>query len=686
MPRQPVSLSSRSVPAFLLLLSLIIYGLLAVEQGFYWDDWAKLLVARLYGLQAYFAYYSSDRPLSAWTHILLTPLLGYSPLAWQILGVLLRWLSAWGMWWALNGLWPQARLQNLAAALLFLVHPAFLQQPTMVTFHQQWVQYVLFFLSLGAMFYAVRARMEDANLARFRVLTGLGLLALFLQVSITEYFFGLELIRPFCLWFLLAPFYLRVARRLLAITAHWMPYLSILIVFWVWRVYFMPLSSEDPHQIRTVFSFIQQPLETLMNLVNTIFVDMVHILINSWGRLLVLPIMNETPFVLLSYAIGAACSALIVLYFSVLQIPAVEPASEKHGWRQPMLVIGFIAALLGPVPAWITGLQVLDDFHSDRFALPAMFGASLLLLVVIDWLAQKRMQKTVLVAVLVALAISSQLQAQNEYRWDYTSQNHFYWQLSWRAPGLEAPTALFFETEPFSNQGLFSTSSAVNLLYPQPEGQKGLAYWVYTLTPRYQHAPDSFQVDLRTNFRTLLFEGTMPNSLLLYNDPRHGSCLWVLSQRDRKHPHLSALIKDFLPISNLDRIQSIDASAEYPPNDLFGPEPEHTWCYYFEKADLARQLQDWDLAASLADEALARGYSMSKSGSNSPYEWMPMIEAYARIGRMQEAAELTLAAVQLDGGYHAMVCELWADPASPWRAHPQKGKVLSALNCAGKNP
>ena len=123
--------------------------------------------------------------------------------------------------------------------------------------------------------------------------------------------------------------------------------------------------------------------------------------------------------------------------------------------------------LLGPVPAWITGRQVVFDFHSDRFAMPAMFGAALLLAAGIEWLAQRRVQRAVLAAVLVTLAVGLHLRAANDYRWIWTSEQRFFWQLAWRAPGLKAPTAIFLESEPFPNQGLFSTSAALNLMYPQ---------------------------------------------------------------------------------------------------------------------------------------------------------------------------------------------------------------------------
>ena len=38
---------------------------------------------------------------------------------------------------------------------------------------------------------------------------------------------------------------------------------------------------------------------------------------------------------------------------------------------------------------------------------------------------------------------------------------------------------------------------------------------------------------------------------------------------------------------------------------IYGPQPKHGWCYYFEKADLARQMGDWKQVAKLGDVAFA---------------------------------------------------------------------------------
>ena len=276
----------------------------------------------------------------------------------------------------------------------------------------------------------------------------------------------------------------------------------------------------------------------------------------------------------------------------------------------------------------------------------------------------------------------------NDYRWIWTAQQRFLTELSWRAPGLKAPTALFFENEPFPNQGLFSTSASLNLLYPQsvsqgqPLGYLGLR--PAPALPARARLVHTFGVS--TTFRTLTFQGSTPNSLLLYKDPRFSNCLWVLSERDQGHPYLPELVRAFLPISNLERIDPNPAAPANPPTGLLNAEPENSWCYYFEKADLARQQGDWQQAASLADEALARGYSPDAPASNSPYEWLPFIEGLANVGRLEEAANLTRLAFRRDHYYQAMLCRLWTqdleDSRGSGETQPYLEEMLAELGCA----
>ena len=59
------------------------------------------------------------------------------------------------------------------------------------------------------------------------------------------------------------------------------------------------------------------------------------------------------------------------------------------------------------------------------------------------------------------------------------------------------------------------------------------------------------------------------------------------------------------------------------PN-LFGREPDRGWCYFYQKAQLARQQRDWAAVSSLGEVALSQGLA-----ANDPMEWLVFLQAFA---------------------------------------------------------
>jgi hypothetical protein len=92
-----------------------------------------------------------------------------------------------------------------------------------------------------------------------------------------------------------------------------------------------------------------------------------------------------------------------------------------------------------------------------------------------------------------------------------------------------------------------------------------------------------------------------------------------------------------------------------PPAEVYGSEPPRNWCYYFEKADLARQERDWESAAALGDQAFALG-----DYPNDAMERFPFIEAYAHTGQWKRALELTRDTRDIAPLYAQLGCKLWA--------------------------
>lgn len=674
-------LSDQFAPLLFLCICAACFGILAPTLGFYWDDWAKTLVNVLYGMQGYWDYYASDRPYSGWTHILLVTLFGNGRVTWQLINLALRWAGVTAMWWSLTRLWPRARFEISLAAALFAVYPVFTQQAAAVTFHQQIMQYALYFVSMGLMIEALR------HPRRYWLFTIFSLLVQAVQLTVTEYFVGVELLRPFFIWFLLAEKEPQLLPRFKKTLRAYIPYFLFIAAYVYWRMFLFKLPNADPHQITMLQSLLQNPVAALPQWFETVLVDSMYVILGSWAPAVGMGISADiVPSGWFSWAVGALLAGLMGAYYYLTHSKALD-GPDQNRWILQAIPLGLMTVLLGCMPAWVTGRSVLDDYHANRFALPAMFGAALLLVALIIWLARTRWQAVLLTALLVGISGSYQVRMLNEYRWLWSDQQDFFWQLYWRAPHLEPGTALLFQKEPFPNQGLFSTSSAANLLYPQPEGWEKMAYWVYTLEPRYLgKLPEEASPNLNSTFRSLSFSGKLNESIVLHNDPAYSNCWWVLDRRDQLHPYLPDILKDYIVVSDLSQIHVLIGEDRQPPADLFGEEPAHGWCYYFEKAELAYHVQDWEGLAELGRDALAAGYAPDQTASNVPREWLSFIEAFARTGDMETASALSEASFNRDPEYQPMLCSVWNHLTEDDLAGVKDAQAWSTLGCAETDP
>jgi hypothetical protein len=120
------------------------------------------------------------------------------------------------------------------------------------------------------------------------------------------------------------------------------------------------------------------------------------------------------------------------------------------------------------------------------------------------------------------------------------------------------------------------------------------------------------------------------------------------------------------------REQILDASNAVMPG-IYGPEPEHSWCYYFERADLARQLGHWDEVASLGNQALKLD-----DHPNNPVERFVFIEGYAHTGNWERALKEYVA---------PLLCRLWKRIETETTDGVDRAEAISeSLNLFACNP
>jgi hypothetical protein len=338
-------------------------------------------------------------------------------------------------------------------------------------------------------------------------------------------------------------------------------------------------------------------------------------------------------------------AVVVILYLMRLgsntETESSSTISVQERWPKQAITIGLIAIVLGGLPLWFANRQVHLGDNSDRYTLAMMFGACIFLAGLIHLVLKSRFQQMALVSILIGLAIGFHFRNADHFRRDWSTQKSLFWQLSWRVPGLQPNTSILIDEPPLLLPNDYALAAPVNFLYDPKHSSAQLNYWAFNLSKDLgEKVPQLAEgVHLKRMANSLSFEGSTSNSLVAWFSPP--SCLRIVDPARDEIVRLSPLTRVAQPLSHLDRILTNPVSQARPPADIFGPEPEHCWCYYFEKADLARQMGNWQEVAQLGDEANRSGL---KPGDLT--EWLLFVEAYANMRRYDDARKAAAFASQ----------------------------------------
>ena len=629
-------------PLALLSIGVIAYGLIIPSLGFYWDDWEGVYLYYMHNPAISFQFYNA-RPVGAIAYLILFPVAKMTPIVWQIVAFLLRLGGILFIYYTLNLVWPaRQRLNQWMAALLF-VFPGFLEQPVSVAFSQHLMTYLFFTCSLFLMVLALKKSRY------FWLWMPLSILLGGLQVFMMEYFVGLEIIRPILIWFTLRSGQKGKSSKVIWKTLlYWSPFLLVLLVYLYWRLAYLPSTlSDDPNSPLFLQSFIAAPLTGLFSLLAKIYQDSLTLLFYVWPKAFLDPAKMDisTKRVWITWLCGAIACIAFSLYNNYHQ---PNEQDDDHSSAQ-LFLLGVVALLFGTLPVWATGDQVSGGKWSERFTLAPMLGAVILVVTFIDWLFRTHRQKQVLLTILLGVSISGQMYNQVVFRNDWEKQREIYWQLHWRVPSLKAGTVLFGRGTFTDKSSYYDGFYTINLLLDgTARVNPNYAYF-----DTYHLALDDYVpgFPLNQSFNAIRFSGNTSQAIVFDFSVR-GSCVRVLDSIYRDDPDLSSSVADLFDISDVSNIQF--APDPDPNPAIFGKAPPQTWCYYFEKADLARQRQDWETVLQLKAEADEHGYGPDLAG-----EYLPFIEAYARTNHWEEAYLLSQTARGIGEGTGMALCNAW---------------------------
>ncbi len=655
-------------PVALLVIGFLTYGYAMTSLGYYWADWEIVMFTKL-NSALQFAFYAEDRPFP-WTYRLIYFLIGSKPLGWHIVTLLIRWAGTLFFVYALSLIWPRYKNHFLWLGALLLVYPGFLQQSQSATKARHIMTLLLFALSIYLMALAV----QRPKWARW--LFPLSWLATFTHLFTTEYFAGIELIRPVLLWILIVGDNKRNLQYLRRVALTYLPYFLITVFYYWCRFIYFPIIFQTMSRIGNIDStlggFRTDFIGSFLNLFSRALMDLIYSTLQVWVNAI-------TSFIGFSFQSKVAWFAFGLGIVLVVAFAFFHTTDEKevpgHSSPAPIFVVGFLSFVLGALPIWAIGKETSTGGWNDRFALAPMLGAGLMVIALLIWFVRPSGQKLIL-SFLLVFSIAAQVWVVNDYRHDWDTQLDYYWQLYWRAPALQPGTALFTFEQPSPSVTDFSHAGfALNVLYHYQTEDGLLPYWFFASRFHFQYEPGD---PIKYTLRSLEFRGNTSEGISVLHQGG-GACLRVLDTVYANDPYFTEGQDILIPISNLSRIIP-DPVAGPPDPDIFGPEPVHTWCYFFEKADLARQIKDWNTVIALYKQALHKGLAPDYGA-----EYIPVIEAYAQTGDWKQAYDLTLLAQRKGQGLNKMLCANWSRLSKLPSADPQLVEQINqSLSCSNR--
>ena len=633
-----------SPPLVLAIVAVLAYGLLIPQLGFYWDGLAMSWIRYQLGPEAMARYFSTNRPVWGLLYQLTTRLIPQVPIYWQVFALFWRWLAGLLVWAILRELFPEKPRLALGTALLFLLYPGFNQQSGAYLYSH-------FFIVLNFFLYSIYLMLR-AQKDLFWRRTILGMLFSALNLWMHEYFFVLELVRPAVIWVKLRKEDLEIPEHLRRTPWEtvktslglWAPYLAVFVAAVLSRLFIFN---------NQIYEIGGSGVGTMpFNILTTIPTSLWTVTVAAWGQAFRLPdLATDGPRTTLVYgAIALVVYGAVIAALFGRQAEETKRSDNRDAFWA--MGLGVFILLVAGWPFWLTGVPVSLGYPANRATLSFMLGVSLLIAGLLSLLPRRL--DWILLAVFVALAAGRQFQWSNEFRRDWNAQKNLFWQMTWRAPGLE-PGTIVLMNEELSYYADNSLGAPLNWIYAPDNHTDHVDYVLFYPTNRLGGALTSLEPGQPISYDYLAgqFEGNTSQVVVFYYAPP--GCLRLLDPQIDPYNRLipdDSLLREAAKLSTTMPI--LDEPLARMPK-IYAPEPVHNWCYHYEQADLARQLGDWEQVVALGNQAFKLD-----DYPNDPLERFVFIEGYAHVGEWERALEYSQISYNVSKNYVGpLLCRLW---------------------------
>jgi hypothetical protein len=653
------------------LTTVLTYGLEIPKLGFYYDDWYLLWSGQSRGAASLVSLFSTDRPFMGVVYSVIYRFLGDTIINWHLYALLWRFIGGLAFFWILRLIWPNQKYLTTLMTVLFMVYPGFLSQPNAGTKQNHLYGFGTALLSIAFMLQAIKT----GNMAWKIVCSLLSVVLAVNYLFVYEYMIGLEGMRLILLGLILYQMgntkFIPLAKET---SKRWWPYVLVAAGFLYWRLFIFVGARNATDVSKLTGNYLNDMRHMVIRLVLETGKDFLGTSMFAW---FVHPyqLLSEALYSNLGVALLTAgvVIALVLLYlFLIKRWWGVDyDQEEKPNPIKEFIWLGAIIIVCAIVPVIVSGRNVdLADAYKS-YGLHPIGGVVLFVTGIVLLLPPKSRQW----ALIALIGISVTTQVLNADYWEklWVYERGTWWQLSWRAPDIKDDSMVMAYFPPgYRLQQDYETWGPVNLIYRpgaattpaiQAEVLNGdTAYDILKRDVRFNHDRD---IGIRRDF----------NNLLLISFPSPSSCMHVI---DGSLPVYSEsetlLIQQVGGYSHVDRIVP-SGTAPIPPAQIFGSEPAHDWCYYYQKASLARQMGDWREVGRLYDQVLDLNL---EAGDAS--ELIPFFEGLVNLGRYDDAKALYQKEIKGREKLRFPLCTFLAkDPGYPPEFHYDYQMIFTIL-------
>lgn len=611
-------------------ISALVYLPYIHQFGYYRDDWYLMYSANTLGGDVFHQIYAGDRPIRAYVMSLAYALFGLNPLYYNISAYLFRLFGVIAFFATLQMIWKEQRKTNLVASVLFLIFPGFLSTPNAIDYQSQQLSLFLAILSIALSVRAVldtRFSIKIINSILVAILS-------FFYLGLIEYFLGLEVFR-LSIIFLISyrnPT-LTLFQKIRHAFLNWFPLAIGSFLFILWRFFIFDSERKATDLGAQLSTWFQSPLLVSIEWVKILLRDIFEVILLAWW----LPLSNlwDTPLRLREYVLIGFLTCAIV-FIITLTLKNIKENSNSENSFSEMLWVGLLTIIAGFIPVILSNRDA--DFNTlSRYMLASSAGAVILVSALIT---QFQSKKVYISAVYILIISSFLMHLFNGLAWAKSSQamQDFWWQVSWRIPQIKENTTLVVNySHTAIEEDYFIWGPANFIYYPESKNNQRVEPTLWGLVLNREsaisilnHAQPEF-----VNRRSIITYFGYDNILIL-TQPSSSSCVQVI---DGNMPIVSEYEQYDIQLISSESNQNniiVDENHAPLPDVVFGTEPQHEWCFYYQTASFAFQQGDYETVLDIKKTAEKAGFA-----PKDPVEWMPFLQAAIILSDYDEATDLS---------------------------------------------